>query len=177
MTKKQNRIEYRLPITSLPDETGSPLLWQNVEEAGWPLLRVGKFLEQVSIRDPDYDPSESALSFMEDWLRDPVLSSGPSCIHIGFLKREPVAPVVAQVNPRTKWSRISYMGLVPKHRGLGLGKWVHRRGFAMMRAQGGELYHGGTHAENFAMRRLFENHGCAFFRDIEEWTFHFGSAR
>jgi GNAT superfamily N-acetyltransferase len=52
------------------------------------------------------------------------------------------------------------MGVVPEARGRGLGTWVHRHGFRMLRDQGGKLYHGGTAAVNAPMLRLFRAHGC-----------------
>lgn len=61
------------------------------------------------------------------------------------------------------------MGVIPEFRGKGFGKWVHRHGFMMMKAQGGKLYHGGTHGENLPMRKLFESHGCKIFCELEEW--------
>ena len=89
--------------------------------------------------------------------------------HIGSVDGEPAGIVVAQINPRTRWSRISYMGLAPRYRGRGLGRYVHRHGLAMMREQGGELYQGGTVETNRPMVRLFEAHGCRFYRRLEEW--------
>ena len=83
-----------------------------------------------------------------------------------------MAFVCAQVAPSDGWSRITYMGLVESARGRGLGRWVHRRGFAMMRAQGGELYHGGTAAENAGMLRLFVDHGCDEVARLEEFEWH-----
>jgi hypothetical protein len=54
------------------------------------------------------------------------------------------ALTVVQMNPKSGWSRISYMGIAPKFRGQGLGKWVHRFSFRKMKEEGGKLYHGGT---------------------------------
>lgn len=171
--KKQDRIEYRSPIEQLPLDDGSPFQWLNMKVENWPLEKIADLLSAVAVGDPDYDPSESALGFMEGWLKDPDLTSGLHCIEVGVLEGKPAVLIMAQINPKTKWSRISYMGILPEHRGKGLGAWVHRRGFAMMRAQGGTLYHGGTHSENHAMKKLFERHGCKEYRQMEEWTYTF----
>lgn len=40
-------------------------------------------------------------------------------------------------------------------RGKGLGQWLHKHGFAMMKAQGGREYHDGTISTNERMIRLF----------------------
>ncbi len=78
---------------------------------------------------------------------------------------------VVQINPKSGWSRISYMGIVPRFRGKNLGKWVHRYSFRVMKAAGGKQYHGGTVATNKRMISLFELHNCNQFCEMEEWVF------
>ena len=153
------RVEFKSPMDRLPEETGTPLTWQDMEALGRDTVLA--MLVRVAEGDPTgaeerVTPGEA----MDDWLSDAALSSEPRCVQVGFLDREAVAFVCAQVAPKDGWSRITYMGLVPAARSQGLGQWVHRRGFAMMRAQGGVLYHGGTAATNKPMVRLFEKHGC-----------------
>jgi GNAT superfamily N-acetyltransferase len=111
------------------------------------------------------------LLFIQDFLVDPVLTAGLGCIHVGFMGDEIAAMTVVQINSKSGWSRISYMGVVPKFRTLGLGKWVHRYSFVQMKKQGGKLYHGGTVSTNTRMIRLFESHGCAVYRQMEEWIY------
>ena len=41
-----------------------------------------------------------------------------------------------------------------------------------MKQQEGTLYHGGTHSDNLAMRKLFEMHECAIFCEMEEWRWN-----
>jgi ribosomal protein S18 acetylase RimI-like enzyme len=84
-----------------------------------------------------------------------------------------MAIVVAQINPKSGWSRITHMGIIPAFRSRKLGKWVHRHGFEMMRGQGGKLYHGGTVSTNTAMIRLFNQHGCKEYRRMQEWIYRF----
>lgn len=174
MELKHKRVEYRALLKDLPSGMGSAITWSNMAESDWSLEQIAELLEQVAHGDPDYDPNESALACMEDWLKDPVLNSGRQCIEIGELDGIPMALVVAQINPKSGWSRISYMGMLAEYRGKGLGTWVHRKGFDMMRAQGGILYHGGTHSDNNRMRALFTKHGCNEYRQMEEWIFKFG---
>ncbi|MGK5088899.1 GNAT family N-acetyltransferase [Bdellovibrionota bacterium FG-2] len=92
-------------------------------------------------------------------------------IKIAHIKHQPAALIIAQIESTTGWSRITYMGIMPEFRGQGLGKWVHRKGFNMMRKQGGTLYHGGTVVSNKGMIRLFQNHGCKEYRRMQEWVF------
>jgi GNAT superfamily N-acetyltransferase len=158
-TRRHLRAEFRAPLAELPTGAGSPLEWRaaGIDEAA-------EALASVALGDPDFDPSEDARASLVSWLADPVLTHDAECVQVsaaGF--------VMAQVNPATSWSRITYMGLRPEFRGRGLGRWVHRRGFDMMRARGGTLYTGGTVETNRPMMKIFEAHGCRPFRRLEEW--------
>lgn len=173
--KKNERIEFKKSVADLPDDKGSPLYWKTARELGLNPDGIAKILKQVSEGDPDTDPTDDPLQFIQDFLADPVLTSGSDCIHIAFLKGETAALTVVQRNPKTGWSRISYMGVQPKFRNQNLGKWVHRYSFKVMKNEGGLLYYGGTTSTNFRMIRLFEGNGCARFCEMEEWNFSIGS--
>lgn len=173
-SKKQDRIEFTKLLAELPPEAGSPIEWRTASGLGFDDVGVAKLLTQVAEGDPDSEPTDDPLVYIQDWMKDPVLTSGTDCIGVGIFDGEVCALVVAQINPKTKWSRISYMGMAPEFRGRGLGVWVHRHGFEMLRKQGGELYHGGTSAENYSMLKLFERNGCDFYRRMEEWALGFG---
>lgn len=130
-------------------------------------------LLEVAAGDPhSRDEQEDPRDALADWLSAPGLTSGPACVQIGYLDDRAVAFVCAQVSPEDGWSRITYMGLVPDARGRGLGTWVHRRGFRMLREQGGKLYHGGTAAANTGMLRLFREHGCKEVVRMLEYEWH-----
>lgn len=169
--KKHDRVEFRKPIAALPEDDGSPLSWKTAKELSWSDVDVAKLLGQVAEGDPDPDVTEDPLIFIQDMLADPVLTSGLDCFHIGFFAGNMAALTVVQINPKTGWSRISYMGVVPAFRGKHLGKWVHRYSFRVMKAEGGKLYHGGTVSSNQEMIRLFELHQCERFLEMEEWVF------
>jgi GNAT superfamily N-acetyltransferase len=169
--KKEDRVEYKKAVESLPDDIGTPILWKTAEILNWSTKDVAKILVGIAQGDPGYDPSEDPLQFITDILDDPILTAGLSCIHIGFFRNEVAAMTIVQIDPNSGWSRISYMGVVPKFRGLGLGKWVHRFSFAQMKRKGGKVYQGGTVANNAAMVRLFETHGCELFHQMEEWIY------
>jgi len=154
------RVEFKTPLEEMPDEDGTPLRWR----AAGP--KAPGMLAAVAEGDAH---GEEERKEPERMLRvfgsDPELTSGDETMHIGSLDGDDVAFVMAQANREGKgWCRITYMGLVPAARGRGLGRWVHRHGFSMMRAQGGALYHGGTAVESAAMVRLFRAHGCREFR-------------
>lgn len=169
---KSTRIEYRAFLADLPTETGSQLLWNSAADLQWTEQQIAAFLVQVSQGSPDSIGDEDPLNHISDWIQDPVLTAGLDCIWIGFHNDIPLALVVAQMNPRTLWSRISYMGLAPELRGRGLGKYIHLKGFQLLRQQGGNLYHGGTNLKNTPMIRLFELHDCHFYQRMQEWIWH-----
>ncbi len=166
-----DRIEFRSPLSALPTEDGTPFVWQSLEPEGpWTLKEVGVLLRLVSTGDPETDPNDDPIAELEADLSDPVLTNGPDTVHVGWIENRPVSVIVAQLNPKTGWSRITYMGLILNHRGKGLGTWVHRHGFEMLRNQGGTLYHGGTTSQNESMLKLFEKHGCQLYRRMQQWN-------
>lgn len=169
--KKNERVEFKKSIDELPDDTGSPMTWKTALELGLSPQDIANTLKLVAEGDPDTDPNEDPLLFIQDFLADPVLTSGLQCIHIGHIDGEVTALTVVQINPKSGWSRISYMGMAPKFRKQSLGKWVHRYSFKIMKAEGGKLYHGGTVATNTRMIRLFEQHSCNRFCEMEEWIY------
>lgn len=169
--KKNERVEYKKPIDELPEDEGSPIIWKSAAELRWSPQEIANTLKLVATGDPDTDPNENPLQFIQDFLADPVLTSGLHCIHIGFIENEDAALTVVQINPKTGWSRISYMGTTPKFRNKNLGQWVHRYSFKQMKIQGGKLYHGGTTTTNKRMIQLFEKHGCNLFCEMQEWIY------
>lgn len=172
--KKHDRIEFRSPIEDLPGDQGSPIEWKSIESLSLETLKnVGALIHQVGVGDPDYDPKDDPVAILKSYLADPVMTSSPNCIHLGYLEGRKMAIVIAQINPKTGWSRLTYMGMLPEFRGQGLGKWVHRHGFKMMREQGGTLYHGGTVSINERMLKLFQEHGCKEYRRMQEWIYRF----
>lgn len=177
MVKSAERIEYQIQLSELPGDEGSPLTWRTARELNWDVQKIADFVGQITDGALDIEPDEKPENFIQDWLSHEELSSGPECISIGFKNETACALVVAQVNGETGWSRLAYVGLLPKFRGQRLGKWIHRRGFAELRKQGGTLYHGGTHGENRAMQKLFILHGCREFCRMEEWSRRTGGSR
>lgn len=165
------RIEYRTPVENLPSDKGSPIQWVSLgQKAGPDLRRAAGLLEICGKGDPDWSPEDDAFQQLEAYLSDPALRTEPDCVERGMVDGKDAAIVIAQVNPTTGWSRITYMGVVPERRGQGLGRWAHRHGFEMMRRQKGRVYHGGTLVDNHAMVRLFQEHGCVEHRRVEEWV-------
>lgn len=165
------RVEFKAPVESLPSDEGTPFAWRDLAAVGEE--RAAAMLQAVAEGDPHSGAEgEDPRAEIADWLSAAELTQGPECVQVGFLEERAVAFVCAQVSPETGWSRIAYLGLVPDLRGRGLGRWVHCRGFRMLKEQGGREYHGGTSTSNAAMLRLFRRHGCAeAYRMLEfEWS-------
>lgn len=168
--RKIERVEYRTMLEGLPSEEGTPLVWRSMSEVG--LAFAAEMLLRCCVGDPYSQEEEDPVVEINDWLSDPMLISTEECVQIGYANDEPIAFICAQVQPSNGWSSIRYMGVLPEARRRGLGRWVHRHGFSMMRQQGGAYYHGGTAAKNEAMRALFRDHGCQEFRQLTEWTWN-----
>lgn len=73
-TKKSERIEFKKSVSELPIDEGSPIVWKTAEELNWQPEAVAKILKQVAEGDPDADPNEDPLLFIQDFLADPVLT-------------------------------------------------------------------------------------------------------
>jgi GNAT superfamily N-acetyltransferase len=168
--RRHDRIEFQTSLDDLPDETGTPLMWEAVSEDGpLRLAEAARLFEAASVGDPESEPDQDGLKALQVFLGDPEFRSGLDSIQIGLLEGKPCAFIMAQVIRSSGWSRITHMGVLPEFRGRGLGKWVQRRGFVMMRAQGGTLYHGGTTRTNVAMEAVFRGHGCREFCAMQQW--------
>ena len=168
--KLHERVEFKMPVADLPAEIGTPLKWVAVSASG-PMDEesAAALLGQSGQGDPDWSADDDPRQLSKSFLSEKGLYGELDAIQVGFLDGRAAAIVIAQVNQGTGWSRITYMGILPEFRGRGLGKWVHRHGFAMIRTQGGKEYHGGTVSTNAAMIRLFRSHGCHEYRRMGEW--------
>ena len=69
-----------------------------------------------------------------------------------------VLPVVWPGDDRT--GTLFYVGIVPSHRGRGLGRALHAEGLRLLAAAGAVSYSGSTDCRNEAMARVFERNGC-----------------
>ena len=165
------RIEYEARVMDLQDEAESPLTWEALPDFEGNRLRdAASLLKRAGEGDPDWGEDDDAFELLKGYLADPALTGGPECVAVGKLGASAAAIVVAQVNRSTGIGRLTYLGVVPEFRGRGLGAWVHRHGFAMLKAQGADRYRGGTLTNNLPMLNLFSRHGCAEWRRLEEWV-------
>ena len=154
------RLEFEASLSELPPEDPhTPLEWHDLSQTPLPL--AAEVLKAASAGDPDgLEPDEDPREIVSGYLQELGLTRGPDCVQVGWAEGQPAAFLCAQVDPKDGWSRIAYMGLTPAFRRRGWGPHVHRHGFAMLRAQGGAVYRGGTHADNAPMLALFRRSGC-----------------
>jgi len=167
---KHERVEFCAEVDGLPDDQGSPLAWTSLAPIGTiPLEEAARILGVSAQGDPDWDPDDDPSELLTGFLAEPGMRGDAACVQIATLADRVAGIVVAQVCEEDGFSRITYMGLMPELRGQGLGQWLHRRGFTMLKAQGGVRYRGGTVIENRRMIRLFEKHGCERLRRLRDW--------
>ena len=179
------RVEYKTPVSQLPQEIANKIANENANEIEWRTVLTEDelhtvaaiFKEAVEGDAHALDVLANPLGCIKEALSQAELTSDLSGIQIGYVNHAPAAYVHVQISPKTGWSRVTYMGVLKKFRGKGLGKLVHLHCFAMIRELGGTLYHGGTSAENLAMIRLFESSHCVKFAEMQEWQLDLKSLR
>lgn len=161
------RVEYKTPLDQMALEDTSDLVWRTMVETGEDL--VLHLLREASIGSPDAVDTSVGSSAIENTLGARYEDLDPRAIQIGYLKADPVAILFCLATPEDGWSTIAFIGIVPSHRGRGLGLPVHRHGIATLRALGGTTYHDGTSETNGAMMRLFARQGCVEYARMSEW--------
>lgn len=161
------RIEFIAKLAELPGEGGSPFTWRSM--ASFSRDTVVQLLDDVLQGDLSPALHDSADEALREMLEAPDLTHSDECVHVGLVDGAPAALVIAQVQTSTGWGSITQLGLHGDFRGRGLGAFVHRHGFDMLRAQGGTYYRDGTSLANAPMRRLFEKHGCREYARMTDW--------
>lgn len=172
------RDEFRLALDSdalsawlAPLAARDPFQWSALSPSGaLSFERAASAMQRVSVGDPSSSPDEDAAMALREYLADASFTNDPSGVQVGALDGVDAAFVMTQVNPANGWSRITYMGVAPSHRGRGLGAFVHARGLSLARALGGRLYVGGTSTTNAPMLALFRKLETTPFRAMERWT-------
>jgi ribosomal protein S18 acetylase RimI-like enzyme len=161
------RVEYRTPLSQMGHEGATSLTWKTMADTGEGV--VLDVLREASIGTSDgVDTSRGAVA-IDNQLDGSYADMDPRAVQIGYLGSEAVAVLFCVVDAAVGWSTIAFIGLVPSHRGRGLGTEVHLHGIETLRALGGVTYHDGTSESNDTMRHLFEKQGCIESDRMEEW--------
>jgi len=161
------RVEYRTPISELPDDRTSQLTWTTMADVGE--KAVLDLIREASTDSPDGMDVEAGVSAIEDVLGGSYNTLDPRAVEVGCLDSRAVAVLLTRVDVESGWAGIQFLGIVPEVRGRGLGTDVHLHGIATMRDLGGTVYYDGTGETNAPMLRLFDKHGCIEHSRMEEW--------
>lgn len=171
----EDRVEYRMPLDEAlaalaARKTAPRLAWANVDTAvAADLARAAGFFQQAAEGDPASHAGDDALGFLKTLLADEETLPAPERIQIGTCEGVPAAVLALTVFPSDGWASISYLGVLPTHRGHGLGAEAMARGLRCLKMMGGQIYHDGTGSRNAAARALFARLGRPPFRTMEEW--------
>ncbi len=161
------RIEYKTPLAQMALEGPSDLMWKTMAETGEGV--VLDVLREASIGTSDGVDTSVGSVAIENLLDGSYADMDPRAVQIGYSGGQAVAILFCLVDTAVGWSTIAFMGLVPSHRGRGLGTQVHLHGIETLRALGGVTYHDGTSETNEIMLRLFEKQGCLESARMGEW--------
>jgi GNAT superfamily N-acetyltransferase len=161
------RVEYRTPLSQMGHEGAPSLTWKTMADTGEGV--VLDVLREASIGTSDGVDTSRGSAAIENLLDGPYAGMDPRAVQVGYWGERPVAILFCLVDTGTGWSTIAFIGLVPSHRGRGLGTQAHLRGIETLRALGGVTYHDGTSESNDTMRHLFEKQGCIESARMEEW--------
>jgi len=161
------RVEYKTPLSQMGHRGAPSLTWKTMAETGEGV--VLDVLREASIGTPDGVDTSRGSAAIENQLDGPYAGMDPRAVQIGYSGAEAVAVLFCVVEKAVGWSTIAFIGLVPSHRGRGLGTEVHLHGIETLRALGGITYHDGTSESNEAMQRLFAKQGCIESARMEEW--------
>lgn len=83
-----------------------------------------------------------------------------SCYRV-YWGEKPLGMVIPIIEPGTNTEgRLFYMGILPEHRGKGLGTLLHQLGLALLQEKGATYYIGSTGIENKPMQQIFRNNNC-----------------
>ncbi len=166
-TSTNRRVEHKTPLAQMAREGASDIEWRTMADAGEDA--VLDVLREASVGTPDGVDTNRGSTAIENLLDGPYANVDPRAVQVGYSAAQAVAILFCLADTKSGWSTIAFMGLVPSHRGRGLGTQVHLHGIATLRALGGTTYHDGTSESNGIMRHLFEKQGCVESDRMEEW--------
>lgn len=77
---------------------------------------------------------------------------------------------MAQADRGAGPSRVTDLGVAPEYCGYAFGRFMRARGLAILRAQGGAFYQGGTSTRNAPTLALYRALGAEEAFATEEWS-------
>lgn len=139
---------------------GRDFAWRTLAEArDAAFLRV---LTEASEGDPFEGPERDPEREWKELLEATGDDLDPTLWRIALMDGEPVGVVLPTVwKGKRKEGTLSYVGVVPAHRGQGLGRALHAAGLHLLAEAGAQRYAGSTDVRNAPMAHVFEQNGCA----------------
>jgi RimJ/RimL family protein N-acetyltransferase len=133
-----------------------------------PLSEVGRerFIEIMSAASVGDPFEETRDSTTEGEFRTLVELAGerfdPDDWYVAVRGGEAIGVVLPQAYPESPDAgTLFYVGVLPAHRGAGLGRRLHALGLDALRRRGVATYYGSTDTRNRAMLKIFRRNGCA----------------
>jgi ribosomal protein S18 acetylase RimI-like enzyme len=145
---------------SEPPEEDPPFDHQTLAELGD--REFLRWLDRASEGDPfedeeDRDPEREYRELID--LAGDALDR--ALWRVALLEGEPVGIVLPQPYAHDrKEGTLFYVGVLPEHRGRGIGRRLHRAGLALLAAAGVVKYLGSSDVRNAPMLRIFTRNGC-----------------
>jgi GNAT superfamily N-acetyltransferase len=156
-------VRYQRDLGRYRTAARSPFAYRSFGELG--RIAATDLLDAILRAGPAEPHGLDAVDLMDELLfaaagggsREP----DTSLWRIPHLDGAPAGISFAQAaRPRADTGSMAYVGLLPEHRGKGLGRRLHAHALASLRAAGMRSYEDATAAGNHAMRRVFEQNGC-----------------
>lgn len=133
--------------------------WRTLAQVGEDTFR--RLLWEASQVDPfegeDRDPQRE----WEDLVADDGEKSDLTLWRVALIDAEPVGVVLPTVwEGKRSEGTLSYVGVLPPHRGRGVGRALHAAGLHLLAGAGAQRYAGSTDVRNVPMARIFEQNAC-----------------
>ena len=156
VARRKLLVDRRLddpPAPPMPAGVG----WRSLAVAGAPAFRRvhSDVLASDAYIDDDVESEWRTCVAQAGELHDPSIwrlaQGGDEVVGLIMPNRYPDAP---------EEGTVSYIGVLPAHRGKGWGWRLHAAALHLLAAAGAKRYIGSTDVRNVAMRRVFERNDC-----------------
>jgi ribosomal protein S18 acetylase RimI-like enzyme len=136
-----------------------PFAWRSLAEVGHEAFLP--VLWEASQGDPFEGPDRDARREWGTLVADTGSDLDPALWRIALQEGEPLGVVLPTVwKGERREGTMSYVGVLPSHRGRGLGRALHAAGLHLLAEAGALRYVGSTDVRNTAMARVFAQNGC-----------------
>lgn len=133
--------------------------WRTLAQVGDDEL--ARHLTEASEGDPFEDEPRDPRREWDDLVEATGNDLDPALWRVAWWEGEPVGVVLPTVwEGKRREGTLSYVGVLPAHRGRGLGRALHAAGLRLLAEAGALRYAGSTDVRNLPMARVFERNGC-----------------